>query len=77
MHGLSKMTKLTLLVATLALMVGGTAVQAGTAGQSGGLFLRLGVGAREAAMGEAGVASSQGASALFWNPANNVFQDFQ
>ena len=28
-------------------------------------------------MGEAGIASSHGASALFWNPANNVFVDFE
>jgi len=46
-------------------------------GDSGMLSLRMGVGAREAGMGESGVASSQGASALFWNPANNVFADFE
>lgn len=46
-------------------------------GDSGLLFLRLGVGAREAGMGGAGVASSSGASAVYWNPANNVFADFQ
>jgi len=50
---------------------------AGTPGDAGMLSLRMGVGAREAGMGEAGIASSQGASALFWNPANNVFADFE
>jgi len=77
MHGLSKMRILIILTATLAVTLGVSSVQAGNPGESGGLFLRLGVGAREAAMGEAGVASSRGASALFWNPANNVFEDFQ
>lgn len=46
-------------------------------GDAGMLSLRMGVGAREAGMGETGVASSYGASALFWNPANNVFADFE
>lgn len=50
---------------------------AGSPGDAGLLSLRMGIGAREAAMGEAGVASSKGASAVFWNPANNVFEDFQ
>ncbi len=50
---------------------------AGNPGDSGFLSLRMGIGAREAAMGETGVASSSGASAVFWNPANNVFADFE
>ncbi len=50
---------------------------AGNPGEAGLLSLRLGVGAREAGMGETGVASSSGATALFWNPANNVFADFE
>ena len=66
-----------ILLLTLALLVGGESVLAGSPGESGALFLRMGIGAREAAMGDAGVASSQGAAALFWNPANNVFADFQ
>lgn len=77
MHGLSKSTKVIFLGAALTLLLATSLAWAGTPGESGGLFLRLGVGAREAAMGEAGVASSHGASALFWNPANNVFEDFQ
>jgi hypothetical protein len=45
------------------------AVAAGEPGKAGMLFLRLGVGAREAAMGGAGVASTSGAAASYWNPA--------
>ncbi len=51
--------------------------RAGTPGDAGLLSLRMGIGAREAAMGETGVASSSGASAVYWNPANNVFSDFE
>jgi len=50
---------------------------AGNPGDSGLLSLRMGIGAREAAMGETGVASSEGAAAVYWNPANNVFSDFE
>jgi hypothetical protein len=77
MHRLSKKTQVIFLVAALTTLLASVPAWAGSPGESGGLFLRLGVGAREAAMGEAGVASSQGASALYWNPANNVFADFQ
>ena len=77
MHGLSRTTKLILLGAVLGLTLWGGLASAGNPGESGALFLRMGVGAREAGMGETGVASSIGASALFWNPANNVFADFQ
>lgn len=67
-----------LLMAVLALCTLDAGVaQAATPGDSGMLSLRMGVGAREAGMGETGVASSQGASALFWNPANNVYAEFQ
>jgi len=51
--------------------------QANSAGQVGLLSLRVGVGGREAGMGETGVASSRGAAAIYWNPANNVFADFE
>ncbi|MFH2053856.1 MAG: PorV/PorQ family protein [bacterium] len=51
--------------------------RAGNPGEAGLLSLRMGVGAREAGMGEAGVATSSGATAVFWNPANNVFADFR
>lgn len=77
MHGLSKTSKTLLLGAAIGLMLWGTAASAGNPGESGLLSLRMGVGAREAAMGDSGVASSRGASALFWNPANNVFEDFR
>ncbi len=51
--------------------------QAAEPGESGLLSLRIGVGGREAGMGEAGVASSHGAAAIYWNPANNVFGDLE
>lgn len=46
--------------------------KAGTAGLQ---FLKIGVGAREAAMGEAALATSQGMNAAFWNPAGTAFTD--
>lgn len=63
----------------VALMAAGSVPQAhaGDPGSAGLLSLRIGVGGREAGMGEAGVASSRGASAVYWNPANNVFADFE
>jgi len=42
---------------------------AGQPGDAGLLFLRLGMGTREAAMGGAGVASAEGAAAAYWNPS--------
>jgi len=40
--------------------------KAGTAGLQ---FLKIGVGARESAMGEAALGITQGANSIFWNPA--------
>lgn len=60
----------------LTLLAVGVPVLAGNPGDAALLSLRMGVGAREAGMGETGVASSSGGAALFWNPANNVFADF-
>jgi hypothetical protein len=42
---------------------------AGEAGSAGALFLRVGVGARPAGMGEAFTAVAADASSLYWNPA--------
>ncbi len=58
-----------------ALLLGAPA-QAGNPGEDGFLSLRMPVGARESGMWDAGVASSHGAAAIFWNPANNVFRFF-
>jgi hypothetical protein len=67
---------MTLLV-LVALAAGPVSVAwAGSPGDAGLLSLRLGIGAREAGMGETGVATSTGAAAVYWNPANNVFEDF-
>ncbi|MBK9302986.1 MAG: PorV/PorQ family protein [bacterium] len=56
---------------TVLLLAGAAA--AGTPGTSGFLSLRNPVGAREAAMGGAGVASADGAAAVYWNPARLAF----
>jgi len=42
---------------------------AGDAGDSGALFLRIGMGARASAMGEGYVAVAEDASSVYWNPA--------
>jgi len=77
MVGFSNRKVMTLAV-LIALVVAFTPVaRAGNAGDAGFLSLRMGIGAREAAMGETGVASSYGAAAVFWNPANNIFADFE
>ncbi len=44
-------------------------VAANEPGEAGALFLRVGMGARASAMGEAHVAVAQDASSLYWNPA--------
>jgi len=64
-----------LILTTMFLATAVSALAAGTPGDAGLLSLRVGVGAREAGMGEAGVASSRGAAAVYWNPANNVFNE--
>ncbi len=66
-----------LLVAMLLMALLTPLAEAGNPGEAGLLSLRIGVGGREAGMGETGVASSQGAAAVYWNPANNVFADFE
>lgn len=71
-------TKVMTLLALFALAIAfAPGARAGNPGDAGLLSLRMGIGAREAAMGETGVASSFGASAIYWNPANNVFADFE
>lgn len=42
-------------------------------GSSGLQFLKIGVGARECAMGEAGIAISQDANSVFWNPGGLAY----
>jgi hypothetical protein len=72
-------TKVMALVALSALAIAWAPVAwAGSPGDAGLLSLRMGIGAREAAMGETGVATSTGGAAVFWNPANNIFAaDFE
>jgi hypothetical protein len=74
-RSLSRILRLPL--AALVVSCLGAPALAGNPGDAGVLSLRLGVGAREAGMGEAGAASSTGAAAVWWNPANNVFADFE
>ena len=69
-------TKVMALAALFALAIAFAPVAwAGSPGDAGLLSLRMGIGAREAAMGETGVATSTGGAAVFWNPANNIFAD--
>ncbi len=65
------------LMALLAILLLGTATAAaaGNPGDAGFLSLRLGVGARNGAMGEVGVAESGDASAMYYNPANLVYAE--
>ena len=50
------------------LLLGVTAGHAGNVGDAGALFLRLGMGARAAGMGEAYTAVAKDASSIYWNP---------
>lgn len=77
MVGKNKTKVMTLLALLAVASVFASGALAGSPGDAGLLSLRMGIGAREAAMGETGVASSTGASAVYWNPANNVFADFE
>lgn len=52
-----------------ALLAGASAARAANPGETGLAFLKIGVGARAAGMGEAYVAVGQDASATYWNPA--------
>jgi len=68
-------TKLMIAFAWASALAAAPMAWAGNPGEVGMLSLRMGIGAREAAMGGAGVAASEGAAALFWNPANNALLD--
>lgn len=68
-------TKLMIACVWAGLLLAAPAALAADPGDVGMLSLRMGIGAREAAMGGAAVASSEGAAALFWNPANNALLD--
>ena len=66
---------LTALAMGLLVLSSATLAVSGTPGESGFLSLRTAVGAREAAMGGAGVALSKGAAAVYWNPALLAFAE--
>lgn len=68
-------TKLMFACACAGLLAAASLAQAADPGEVGMLSLRMGIGAREAAMGGAGVAVSEGGAALYWNPANNALQN--
>lgn len=57
------------LIIVLTLLIAFCSRQALSAGRSGAQFLKIGVGARACAMGEAFVALSDDPSALYWNPS--------
>ncbi len=44
-------------------------------GEAGFMFLKVPLGARETSLGMSGITTSQGAQALFWNPANASLSD--
>lgn len=73
-------TNLSAVVAVLAMLtissLVSTASYADKPGDAGFLSLRLGVGARETGMGSAGVAASEGAAAIYWNPSKLAFADY-
>ena len=66
---------LTALALGTLLLTSAAPAAAGSPGESGFLSLRTAVGAREAAMGGAGVALSRGAAAVYWNPALLAFEE--
>lgn len=68
MHKRHTVTGLGLLALFLFLQTSAV-LAAGQPGDAGLLFLRLGMGTREAAMGGSGVASAEGAAAAYWNPS--------
>jgi tetratricopeptide (TPR) repeat protein len=57
------------IIVAVAMTVGLCASAFAEVGETGATFLKLGIGARESAMGGAVVASGLEANALFWNPA--------
>jgi len=69
------MNTLTALSTAFVMLLAAVTCMAGTPGESGFLSLRTAVGAREAAMGGAGVALSRGAAAVYWNPAMMAFEE--
>ncbi len=64
-----------LALALCLLLLSSVQATAGSPGESGFLSLRTPVGAREAAMGGAGVANARGAAAVYWNPALMAFAE--
>ncbi len=54
----------------LIIIIASTSLLAQSAGNSGLSFLKLGFGARNMAMGDAGAAASKDVTSLFYNPAN-------
>jgi hypothetical protein len=62
------------IIGLVALCLPAAALASGNPGDAGLLFLRLGMGTREAAMGGTGVASTEGAAAAYWNPSRLAFR---
>ena len=70
-----KMTIITAggLIGLLVVCLPASLLAAGNPGDAGLLFLRQGMGTREAAMGGGGVAATEGAAAAYWNPSRLAF----
>lgn len=70
--------RLSLLAGLLALpLLAPTAEAQRNAGRNGAAFLKVGVGAREVAMGSAVSSISNDANQIFWNPAGTALRDDQ
>lgn len=63
------MQRTLLLIVLPMILIVPTSLRAGDPGDSGALFLRLGMGARSLGMGEAFTAVAEDASSAYWNPA--------
>lgn len=63
------MKKLFVVIGILLVIMAASSFALNKTGNSGAQFLKIGVGAREVAMGEATVALVDDANAMFWNPA--------
>lgn len=72
---MNKRNSIICLLLLLAAPVKTSIAQSGNAGSSGLSFLKVGVGARAAGLGEAYAAVSDDATATFWNPAGLSFAD--
>ena len=63
------MKRMLILILALALATAGQTAEISKVGSAGAQFLKIGVGARYQALGEASVAMANDAYSMYWNPA--------